>query len=266
MSKTYDLVFQIAAQLDGQFGSSMSAVSKRITELSTETAKYQKMLDQSNALQKAKEKLDELRKACYGQKIALKESDAELRRLNAPLSIINQNYARHKSEVDKTTSAVEKQTKKVLALTDALKLNSHATSEIVKQQGELQRAAAKAEASLKGQQKVLEVNGKIAQTRNSLRDAQVGIATSVMNIRATANLAKDLISEPLKAAMEMEDTMAEIRKVVDFKAPDGLQKMQHDLEEMSLRIPLSVKGLGEITAAAGQAGIAEEDLSMIPMT
>lgn len=260
MSKVYDLVFQIAAQLNGQFGSTMSSVAKQVTELSAKTAAFQKQLGQSTALQEAKNKLEELRKAYLRQNAALNESDAELRRLNAPLSVINQNYAKHKNEVDKTAAAMNKQKKEVLALTESLKLNSYATGDIVKQQEALQKAVTKTEASLKAQQKLLEVNGKFSTAKKDLRDAQVGMATSIVTARAAVSTIESVVSAPLKAAMAMEDTMADIKKVVDFKAPDGLAKMQRDLEEMSLRIPLSVKGLGEITAAAGQAGIAEEDL------
>lgn len=59
---------------------------------------------------------------------------------------------------------------------------------------------------------------------------------------------------PVKQAMQMEDAMAEIKKVVDFTSPDGLQKMQAALEKMSLSIPITAEGLAKITAAAGQAG------------
>lgn len=65
---------------------------------------------------------------------------------------------------------------------------------------------------------------------------------------------------PVKQAMQMEDAMAEIRKVVDFSTPDGLKNMQKALEEMSLTIPITADGLAQITAAAGQAGIKEKDL------
>lgn len=67
-------------------------------------------------------------------------------------------------------------------------------------------------------------------------------------------------SAPVKQAMEVEDAMADIKKVVDFKEPDGLQKMKESLQEMSLVLPMNTVELMKITAAAGQAGIAEKDL------
>ncbi len=65
---------------------------------------------------------------------------------------------------------------------------------------------------------------------------------------------------PVKQAMAIEDAMADIKKVVDFKEPDGLKKMQADLQKMSLTLPMNTVELMKITAAAGQAGIAEKDL------
>lgn len=67
-------------------------------------------------------------------------------------------------------------------------------------------------------------------------------------------------SAPVKQAMEVEDAMADIKKVVDFKEPGGLQKMKESLQEMSLVLLMNTVELMKITAAVGQAGIAEKDL------
>lgn len=68
------------------------------------------------------------------------------------------------------------------------------------------------------------------------------------------------LSRPLQAAAEFESAMADVRKVVDFPTPDGLEQMSDDIVEMSKRLPIAATGLAQIAAAAGQAGIAAGDI------
>lgn len=64
----------------------------------------------------------------------------------------------------------------------------------------------------------------------------------------------------IKPAVDFESAMADVGKVVDFAAPDGLQRMGRDIIAMSQRIPMAADGLAKIVAAAGQSGIAEREL------
>lgn len=66
---------------------------------------------------------------------------------------------------------------------------------------------------------------------------------------------------PVKAAMDFESTMADIRKVVDFPEPDGLQKMGQTILDMSRRLPMTANDIGKIVAAGGQSGIATKELT-----
>ena len=54
--------------------------------------------------------------------------------------------------------------------------------------------------------------------------------------------------------------MADIRKVVDFPTPEVFKEMGDDIIGMSKRLPLAATGIADIVAAAGQSGIAREEL------
>ena len=71
---------------------------------------------------------------------------------------------------------------------------------------------------------------------------------------------------PIKAAIDFESAMADVRKVVNFDTPDGLQKLGETLKIMSREIPLSAAGLAQIAASGGQLGIAAKDLSSFTNT
>ncbi|MBD3682994.1 phage tail tape measure protein [Stenotrophomonas sp. Br8] len=66
---------------------------------------------------------------------------------------------------------------------------------------------------------------------------------------------------PIAQAMSFESAMADVKKVVDFDTPDGFEKMGRDIEELSRRLPMVPTDIAKIVAAAGQAGIASNELT-----
>ena len=68
------------------------------------------------------------------------------------------------------------------------------------------------------------------------------------------------LRKPIKDAAELQTTMAEIRKVVDFESPKAFKQMGVDLQKLSLKIFMITKVLGEIYASGGQSSIAQKDL------
>lgn len=64
-----------------------------------------------------------------------------------------------------------------------------------------------------------------------------------------------------RAAIRFESVMADVQKVVDFDTPEQFAEMGRDILKLSERIPVAASGLGDIVAAAGQAGIARGELT-----
>jgi TP901 family phage tail tape measure protein len=117
--------------------------------------------------------------------------------------------------------------------------------------------------------------------RQSVAGAGGAIATAQANVRAAidtnaqrmdamrgrmfdaaagAYVLTKAISAPIRAAMDFESAMADVRKVVDFDSPAAFKQFQTDIISMSKRIPLAAKDLTAIVAAAGQAGIPRDEL------
>lgn len=61
-------------------------------------------------------------------------------------------------------------------------------------------------------------------------------------------------SAGVTSAMDMEESMAGVKKVTDMK-DSGIAQMSSDFLDMSTRIPMAAKGLADIAAAAGAAGV-----------
>lgn len=65
----------------------------------------------------------------------------------------------------------------------------------------------------------------------------------------------------VKSAIDFEDAMADVRKVVGDLDASALQQMREEILKLSSVSPLAAKDFAAIFAAAGQAGIATEEIS-----
>jgi len=64
-----------------------------------------------------------------------------------------------------------------------------------------------------------------------------------------------------KTAIDFEESMADVRKVVDgLESPEAFKAMEQEIIGLSRQMPIAAKGFADIYAAAGQAGIAQEEL------
>ncbi len=62
-------------------------------------------------------------------------------------------------------------------------------------------------------------------------------------------------------AMQFESAMADVAKVVNFETAAELREMNTTVMDMAGRIPMAADGIAAIIAAAGQSGVAKEDLA-----
>ncbi|PNQ94967.1 phage tail tape measure protein (plasmid) [Azospirillum argentinense] len=69
------------------------------------------------------------------------------------------------------------------------------------------------------------------------------------------------VQQIAQSAIDFESTMADVKKVVDFDTPEGFAQMKDDILAMSKTLPMAANGIGQIVAAAGQSGIAREELA-----
>lgn len=100
----------------------------------------------------------------------------------------------------------------------------------------------------------------IARTEALSHQRSALIGQGLGTITVGGILAAPLVAAT-KQAISFESAMAEVRKVVDFAAPDGLQKMSKAITNLSLKIPKSREELAAIAASGGQLGVAEKDIT-----
>ncbi|GAV24811.1 phage tail tape measure protein [Carboxydothermus islandicus] len=114
---------------------------------------------------------------------------------------------------------------------------------------QLQKASSKLSDQIQRTEKAAKIQEKISNFRDKMRGNLLGAVETGITLGA-----------PVKAAIEFESAMADVRKVVDFETPQQFKQMGKDILNLSTRIPMAAKDLAQIVAAGGQAGIARNEL------
>ena len=84
----------------------------------------------------------------------------------------------------------------------------------------------------------------------------LGLTGTISGIKATSGMVMN-IAEP---AIKFESAMADVKKVVDFKSPEGFANLSKDILKLTRTLPMTAEELAAITASGGQLGVAEGDL------
>jgi TP901 family phage tail tape measure protein len=104
---------------------------------------------------------------------------------------------------------------------------------------------------------------KVEKGAGEVKSAFGAVAGSAMWQAAAAGAAVFAagVGYAVKAAIDFESSMADVRKVVNgLESPEAFRQMQHEILELSNTMPIAAAGFAEIYAAAGQSGIAKAEL------
>ena len=223
------------AQLN-QLGSTMAELGNKqsgIKQLETLRAQAK---DAALAMRAAQQKVSGLEANIAGQDGGATTKQArELERARAAAARAEEAYRRQRSAVDELSTSLQR-----------AGVNTRAMgSESARLGSQLETLRSRTEALTRAQQ---------AQARNL--ENRSAYRAQMMDAVALGGALYGLV----QPAVQFESVMADVKKVVNFDTPDQFGQMSKDVLLMSTRIPMAADGIGAIVAAAGQAGIAREEL------
>lgn len=246
-------MFEVAAAVNSKFPSAFKKAAETVQKAEDRVRGLNKQYEKVGSLIKQTEKTKQLSAQYFRQKEALNNLRAAIQRTNSTSSVMLSEEKKLAKAVNDSHRALNTQTKSLSNLRKELNLTGRSLDDVKKKHkllAEQSAVASRVNNIAKARSGVEFMESSLAEKGMGSMVALSTLGSSVMHYAET----------PVKQAMQMEDAMAEIKKVVDFTSPDGLQKMQAALEKMSLSIPITAEGLAKNSAAAGQAGIAEKDL------
>lgn len=219
-----------------QLGSTMAELGNKqsgIKQLETLRAQAK---DAALAMRAAQQKVSGLEANIAGQDGGATTKQArELERARAAAARAEDAYRRQRSAVDELSTSLERAGVNTRAMgAESTRLGS-----------QLETLRTRTEALTRAQQ---------AQARNL--ENRSAYRAQMMDAVALGGALYSLV----QPAVAFESVMADVKKVVNFDTPAQFGQMSQDVLLMSTRIPMAAEGIGAIVAAAGQAGIAREEL------
>ena len=284
----------VSGSLKGAFSQVTASTSKLKQQLDSVNQVSQKI----SSFKKLNEQLDSLRTKMDGGGKQGRRFQERLGALASEARKVNEEYQQQTARLEKlkaTIAAGGGELKEVRAdykkTTSAVKKLGAQYEKLTAQQSELQTRFGRYRSNAAG--KFSETSNKLREMSSELKKAGVNMndlaasekrlaAQTARTNRQLAHMGKaahfrDMrqnafdgfggmaasavtVAVPAKLAIDFEEQMAEVKKVVDFETPKQFQQMGKDILKLSTIIPMSAKGFADITAAAGQSGVARKEL------
>jgi len=207
----------------------------------------------SGALQAAKIKADELARAHAAAENPTKKMTAAMARAERQVERLQAEEVSRTAQLEKMRTKLDAagiSTKNLAAHEARLKAEIADGNFQLKLQADRLHKAAQAQARLKA-----------ARTQYDKTQAFAG---SMQGAGMSAIGAGMVTAAPLVAAgglaVNFEDAMLDVKKVVDFETPQQFAQMSDDILTLTTRIPIAAEGFAAIVAAAGQAKIPRAEL------
>ncbi|NKC16198.1 MAG: phage tail tape measure protein [Gammaproteobacteria bacterium] len=250
MSKEFAFSVVIGAALAGSFNFVLGGNVKQIDRLGETIKRVQSQSDHIKTFRRLKTELADTDQAHQAAKERVAQLTQEMRRAEKPTQAMHRELGRAKREANKLNQALADQRDALVRQRKAMRDAGVATAGL----GDQERRLGATVARLRERYDAL---GSAIQRRDAVlakRQAMRGQLLDAVALGAA-------ITAPIKAAIRFESVMADVKKVVDFESPTQFRTMERDILQLSTVIPMSAQGLGEIVAAAGQAGIARHELT-----
>jgi chromosome segregation ATPase len=249
MGRTYEMAIALSGKVDGSLNSSLLSAAGALAGL-------EKKLGALDAAQKKVSKHNELK---------------------SNISTMYAEYKAASSEVERLAKQVEEAQSKTQARSASgkfLKKDGQSLTALRKEYQTAQTQADKLFSKMKGQGAQLKdfraemdkagisvknlsqfesdlaaKAAKAARAQSALQKAQAA-TTAARDRLKFSNMQSELmesgsiflaLKKPIQAAAKFETTMAEIKKVVDFDSPEAFKAMGVDLQQLSMRIPMTTE-------------------------
>ena len=249
----------------GKLGERLTAAQKELAALGKQAASVKRftILKKSLAstgeqMRAAQERAQELGRKIAATAKPTKKLRSEFERARRETRRLGQRHREQSGELQRLRGDLRGAGIDTRNLADAQRRLERDIGAVTGRMGQLGTAAERAAGRVSAAQ------GRVAKAQTRL-DKRVQTAANLSlaagSVERTGQRLLGFVEAPTRAAMDFESVMADVRKVVDFETPGQFQAMSRDVLELSKRIPMTAAGLGEIVAAAGQAGIARGELT-----
>lgn len=260
--KEYELLVKLQAALGSGFNSSFQAAMNTTKQLQSTLNDVKKAQSDISGYKKQQDALESSRGKLSELQSEYKRLQNEERVMGGVSADLAQRYRVNQQETYKTAFAIKEQEEKLGKLSNELKQAGINTDNLTAENERLK----------KSYDQIQKNQGDFARITAAQNANKAAIAeTQGELLKTTAiigGIGAAIYAGPVKSATAFESAMADVSKVVDGMRDESTgqltqeyHQMKQELLDLSTKIPMTAKQLSEIAAAAGQAGIAREEIA-----
>lgn len=253
--KEYEMLFQLNAQLGGSYSKTFKAAQDELAAMQKEIQSLSKTQSDITAYQKQQTAVENTRKRLELLQQQYDNIQKEIQQTGEFSADLQNKLLAKQQQIEKTTSSLNRQTKKLDEMGDALKEAGVDMDDLGQSSAQLTN---RIDALKKEQEEVAEgaqtFGNKASQAFSTVHEAIVaaGIATALKEVY-------EYFADCAQASMDFESAMTGVAKTTDL-TDDELSAMSDAIKEMSTEIPATTEELAAIAESAGQLGIHKESL------
>ena len=247
MAKTYEVNFQLAAQMAGNFAKVMGsaagaldAINQQMTGLSGQKAAVDRIIELRGAVERSS--------AAYASaKANAEQLAAEISAVGTPTKKMAAEFGKASKAADQAEKSLQREREELDQLTTKLNAADSSTADLVRRQEQLAAAAKKAAGAQESLQKVTAAQAANKAARDNYRGQMmdaVGLAAS--------------LAAPIKLAADWEQSLAELNKVANG-TPEEIAAIAKEAQALAVSTGVAREGIIGAYNAAAQAGFAREE-------
>lgn len=249
MAKELSLSFVIGAALAGSFNSVMTTSVAKLDRLGEAIKGAKANASQLASYSRLTAQIDKTGAALGEAQAGLQRVREQMAGADQPTSALRKQQEAAEKAVERLTRQLDSQQRRLQLQRKALDDAGISTADLASEEHRLGQTVTQLTAKYERLGAAMAKRDAILEKRQQLR-GQLFDAVAMGAV----------IGAPIAAAVEFESVMADVKKVVNFDTPEQFGAMQKDVLRLSTTIPMAASGIGEIVAAAGQAGIARQEL------
>lgn len=253
--KEYEMLFQLNAQLGGSYSSTFTKAQQQIASMQKEIQALSKTQSDIAAYQKQQSAVESTRSKLAVLQQQYDNIQKEIKETEGYSSSLENKLLAKQQQIDKTTASLNSQTSKLDEMGNALREAGVDTDNLTKESSEL---SAKMGDLKKKQEEAAEGAKKFGNSSVDALDA----AKSALAAAGLAKLYKEIteeIVECVKASIEFESAITGVFKTVDG-TDEQLAAITQGIKDMTTQMPASTTEIAGVAEAAGQLGIATDDV------
>lgn len=237
-----------------QFTGTVSTMTSGVNAAQNALNRLKSFAKLRDEITKSNQKMDEARERVRKLHTELQKGNAE--RTAKQMQRLRQEYDSARRTAEQLERTHARQRGRLASLNSELSKAGINTRQLASEQSRLSKEMERQEKLLKRKQEIQAQTEKSREGWQNIRDKSAMVAMGGMAA----------ISVPIKASIDFESSMADVKKVVDFGdnptvAAAGLKQMSDEIIKLSTIYPMAAKDIATIVAAGGQSGIAKNELT-----